>query len=147
MSPVCSALRWYLNHPLLGKWEAGFHGCFVTLIVVVFSVGLLIRILIEKCHLRHIAHWRRHRKLTTQLLLISLVFIIFNLPLNLGAFINLCNLPFEIGALVMPYFFFLSYWVMFSYAFRLSKRITEFEEKYETILWYFTSTSSNCWHK
>lgn len=112
-SPVCTATPCFLNHPISGTWEAGVHGCFFTFVIAIFSATFLIRVLLERHRRFHAINWRRHRKMTIQLLSISSIFLVFNLPLNIAAIIQLCGLPFELGAILMPYFFFLTYWVMF----------------------------------
>ncbi|CAF3209233.1 unnamed protein product [Rotaria sp. Silwood2] len=127
--PVYSASRCFFSHPILKPWEAGVHGCFTTLVVAVFSIGLLIRVLMERRRRHREIQWRKHRKLTIQLLSISSIFFIFNLPLNLGAFIQLCGLPFSIGATLMPYFFFSTYWLIFLMPFVCLTSLPHFKGK------------------
>lgn len=111
--PACGATPFFILHPIGGVWDAAVHGCLMVIIIVVFSIGLLVRVLLGKCRHRQALQWRQHRKMTLQLLSISSIFIIFGLPSTTIIFFQLCGIPFEAGFAALPYFFFGSYWVIF----------------------------------
>lgn len=111
--PVCGATPCFILQPISGVWDAAVHGCLMVIIIVVFSIGLLFRVLLGKCRHRHAVQWRQHRKMTVQLLSISSIFIIFGLPSATIIFIQICGIQFDEGYILLPYFFFTSYWLVF----------------------------------
>ncbi|CAF1249071.1 unnamed protein product [Adineta ricciae] len=127
--PVCGAIPCYINDPIFGVWELIFHGCICTIITTVFSIGLVIRVIIEKLS-RHLPiEWRKHRKMTIQMLSISSIFIFFNLPITTMAIAHLAGLPYDVGAEIQLYFFFLSYWLIFLLPFVSLNSLTNLKQK------------------
>ncbi|CAF3284267.1 unnamed protein product [Rotaria socialis] len=110
---TCGATPCYILQPIPGIWDAAVNGCLMAAIIVVFSIGLVIRVLMGKCRHHQAMHWRQHRKMTLQLVSISSIFIIFGLPSAIVTFIQLCGIPFDEGNILLPYFFFTSYWLIF----------------------------------
>ncbi|CAF1297490.1 unnamed protein product [Adineta ricciae] len=63
-----------------GKWNTVCHLILPTFIITIFSSALLFRILWQKTRLNRSIQWRQNRKMTIQLVLISLLYLFFNLP-------------------------------------------------------------------
>jgi hypothetical protein len=68
------------RHPILSKWDTVCHQIIPTLIIVIFSISLLIRVLRQKLRLNRSIEWRQQRKITIQLLSISALYFLFNFP-------------------------------------------------------------------
>lgn len=111
--PACGATPCFILHPIGGVWDAAFHGCLMIMTIVVFSIGLIVRVLMGKCRHHQALQWRQHRKMTLQLLSSSSIYIICGLPSASIIFFQLCGVSVEAAFLVLPYFFFGSYWVVF----------------------------------
>ena len=77
----------------LNLWESIVHQIIPNTIIVVFNVALLVRTLWRKYRLHQAIQWRKHRKMTIQLLSISLLYLIFSGPNTLLVFLKLCNIP------------------------------------------------------
>lgn len=50
---VYSSTICHLGHPIWGLWEVGFHGFLITMIITLFSIGLIVRVLMVKRTLQH----------------------------------------------------------------------------------------------
>ncbi|CAF3282514.1 unnamed protein product [Rotaria socialis] len=110
--PVCSATPCYLLDPALGIWEMGVHGCLCTLIIAFFNITLLIRVVLHQKRSRRIFHWKKYRKMISQLLLISMLYLLFNLPIMIIWVARNCGLLADVGVEEQFVAFFLTYWVM-----------------------------------
>ena len=66
--------------PVLGKYDTICHHIIPTCIIAIFSIGLLIRVLWQKSRMNRSIQWRQQRKMTIQLLSISILYLLFNLP-------------------------------------------------------------------
>ncbi|CAF4562425.1 unnamed protein product [Rotaria sp. Silwood1] len=93
-------------------WDLIVHQFLPTVIIVFFSVALLIRTILQKNHLRQGVQWRKHKKMIIQLLSISAVYIIFNVPWVLVIFAHQYGLPDNIAKVALIYTGFLYYFVI-----------------------------------
>ena len=110
--PVCSATPCHLLDPILGRWEMGVHGCLSTLIIACSSIGLLIRVIIQKYRQNQVFQWRKYRKMIIQLFSVSLLYLIFNLPAMLIWLRLTWTTPTYAVVQAQLITFFLTYWVM-----------------------------------
>lgn len=92
-SPICM-----YDIGLLDLWDVIIHDIIPTIIIIIFSLGLLVRIVHKKRSLHRPIHWRKHRKMTIQLLSISLLYLIIYMPKMLIEFAHICGAPEELGA-------------------------------------------------
>jgi hypothetical protein len=111
--PVCAASPCHLLHPILGLWEMGVHGCLSTILVAFFSIALLVRVIVHKHRRNRRFRWKIYRKMIIQLLSISALYLLLNLPIMIMSVARLCGLPSNIGVQAQQITFFLTYWVMF----------------------------------
>ena len=80
------------------------------MIVIIFSLSRLLRILHQKHRMRQHISWRKHRKMTIQLLSIALPYLITRIPPTILGFIRGFEVSEEFGAELTPYAaFFISY--------------------------------------
>ncbi|CAF2506696.1 unnamed protein product [Rotaria sp. Silwood2] len=111
--PVCSATPCHLLDPILGIWEMGIHGCLCTMIIACFSIALLIRVIVHKRRGRRMFQWKKYRKMISQLLLISSLYLIINLPgaiMWVGRFCGLVPTAAYVEAQLVG--FFITYWAI-----------------------------------
>ncbi|CAF1134829.1 unnamed protein product [Adineta steineri] len=90
-------------------WQTVAHQILPVLIIIVFSTALLLRVIWQKFRIHQSIQWRKYRKMTIQLLSVSLLYLIFYLPLSVAHTILLWNLMDDI------YFEFQDYAIYFSY--------------------------------
>ncbi|CAF1475924.1 unnamed protein product [Adineta ricciae] len=111
--PACNASPCYQNDSLMGMWDFIGNNIVPGLLITFVSIALLIRVVRQKQRLKQQIHWRKHRKMTVQLLLMAILSMIFILPLNLLSLAHLCGLPEEIGADEEQYLFYTAYLFIF----------------------------------
>jgi len=61
-------------------WDTVVHQSIPGLIIIIFSIGLLVRVIRQKIRMRQPVQWRKHRKMTVQLLAITSIYLIFYFP-------------------------------------------------------------------
>ena len=78
---MCGILTvWIANYPGLQLWEVIFNEVLPVPIITISSIGLLVRVLVQKRQMNRRIEWRKQRKMTVQLLSISALFCMVNLP-------------------------------------------------------------------
>ena len=97
-----------IDKTIIAKYDLICHQMIPTFTIVIFSIGLLVRVLYQKTRLNRSLQWRKQRKMAIQLLSISILYLSFNFP---WTFIDLC---YEIGLSVGDVFKFRSYAYFFS---------------------------------
>lgn len=112
ISSFCS----YNNNSNLPKYNLIVHQLIPTVIILVFSISLLIRILIEKHRLYRSINWRKQRKLTIELLSISLVYFLFNIPWSTIYLAHYFGLPRTIGSEFRLYATFFGNYLLLSFS-------------------------------
>jgi hypothetical protein len=115
---VCAFPYLYTIYALT-MWEVIVHEIVPILIIVVFSIALLVRVLWQRHRIRQPIQWRKYRKMSFQLLSISLIYSIFSLPYMLMNMMILSGIQNEIFTAIFDYTQFLTYFVFFSLSFCL----------------------------
>jgi len=98
-------------------WDFIMNNIIPSLLVVFMSIALLIRVLRQKCRLNQHLQWSKQRKMTIQLVSLSALNVVFNIPLNIVSFAHLCGLPADYGVEAEQYFYFLCYFLIFFFPF------------------------------
>lgn len=118
VSIECGLNPCYLNMKFLAVWDSIVHSALPTGIIAVFSLALLYRVIAHKVHLQQPVQWRKHRRLSIQLLSLSGVYLFLNLPLTIIMLIQLFQKPGpQFGFGTQLYMFFLTYGVTLSLPF------------------------------
>jgi hypothetical protein len=73
----CACISWNLS---LSFWDSIINFLLPACFIVLFSIALLARVLYRRYRLRKRIEWRNYRKMTVQLLLISMIYFIFLIP-------------------------------------------------------------------
>ena len=77
----CGLEPCYENLLFLGLWDKIVHNFLPTLIIACVNVALIYRIIAQKQRLRQPIQWRKHRRMSMQLLPISAIYLFLNLPI------------------------------------------------------------------
>ncbi|CAF4529402.1 unnamed protein product [Rotaria socialis] len=120
-------------------WEFIFNTTTPILVEGIASILFILRIIWQKQRLRHSVEWRKQRRLTIQLLLMSGLNMSFNLPIYLIPLAHLCGLPPEYGVQPELYFFFLGYFVIFLFPFICLRQYPELRKSLKRKILCMTS--------
>jgi hypothetical protein len=116
------------------SWDLSCHQTIPTVIIVIFSIALLIRILYQKAHLRRKIQWRKQRKMTIQLLSITVLYQLFNFP---WAFVQLCskiNVPVDGDGKGYSVAYFLPYYLVGFFPFVCCGTLPDLRKKLKKLL-------------
>jgi phosphatidylglycerophosphate synthase len=61
-------------------WETIVHQMLPAVLIIVFSIALFVRVLLQKHRIHQPVQWRKHRKMAIQILSISLLYLEFYFP-------------------------------------------------------------------
>jgi hypothetical protein len=106
---VCGGPYYYNGIPAWLIWyESLFHYAIPIFFIVVFSNTLCLRVILQKRRLCVIRGWRQFRKMTIQLLFVSIIYI-FDLPYIIVTIVRWSGYP-DFGINVQgPYFYYANY--------------------------------------
>lgn len=114
----CGSNPCYLNVTFLSTWDLIVNSIIPTLIIAIFNLALLYRIIAQKQRLRQPIDWRKHRRMSMQLLSLSGVYLFLNLPMIVIMFIQLIqSTDPQTGFGTQLYIFILTYSVTLSLPF------------------------------
>ena len=140
---VCGYPLCYYELRLVTVWDVIVNHSVPILLIIVGSVGLLLRIVNQKSRIRQPIRWRNYRKLTIQLLSISFVYLILHTPHTLMEFMYLCGIPEEVGEDFMNYAEFFSYYSNILLPFICAGSIPELKTKVKHLFsWCRRSTQT-----
>jgi len=111
--PICGASPCYQADSFIGKWEFIVNNIVPSLLVAFMSIALLIRVVKQKRRLNRPNQWRKQRKMTIQLVSLSVLTVVFNIPLNIVSLARLCGLPEDFAVDAQQYFYFSCYFLVF----------------------------------
>ncbi|CAF1606809.1 unnamed protein product [Adineta ricciae] len=115
--PVCNASPCYQSYGIFTMWELIVNGSIPIFLEGIASVGLIIRVQVQRRRLYQSAQWGKQRRMIIQLFLVSGLNMSFNLPIYFIPILRLCGLPPDCGVQAELYFFFLGYFVIFLFQF------------------------------
>ena len=116
-SIVCNESPCYENDPVMRMWDLLANNIIPALLEPILSFCFLFRVIWHKKRSNLPIQWRKQRKMMIQLLCLSSLNLAFNVPLNIIQIGHLCGLPQSVGAEATQYFFFLTYFVIFTFPF------------------------------
>ena len=102
----------YYDDLILGTYDLVGNGIFPTLLIAASSLALLLRFINQNRRTQRRIQWHKYRKMTIQLLSISLLQIVLNLPELILLTAHLCGLAEEIGAEAEIYTYFFAYFIV-----------------------------------
>ncbi|CAF4764255.1 unnamed protein product [Rotaria sp. Silwood2] len=108
--PVCGWMPCYASQIPIVMYDISTHGILPNIVIAICSIALLIRVVWHK-HIRYRQQvkWKKYRKLTIQMLSLSIVFLIFNLPYLIYVILEYGNiLPTNIDPEIYNYLIILT---------------------------------------
>ena len=99
----------YYDVTILTMYDTIAHVLIPTFVVLFFSLGLFIRVILRKRRVVARTQWRKHRKMIIQLLSVSSLLLVFNLPVAILIVARLSGLPADTGVVFGQYAYFFTY--------------------------------------
>lgn len=132
----CNFSPCYYNNKFLSLYDLIIHSILPCLLIVLFSLILFIRIIWKRnIRLNRIIQWKKYHQMIKQLLSISLLFILFNLPLMIYYFLYILQyLSDDINPQIELYLTYLTYFsvlllpfvILFSLSINFWKKLLDF---------------------
>ena len=114
----CGSNPCYLSILFLSIWDMVVNSVIPTLTITIFNIALFYRIIAQKKRLRQPIQWRKHRRMSMQLLSLSAVYLFLNLPMIVIILVQLIQRKDpQVGFGTQLYIFFLTYSVTLSLPF------------------------------
>jgi len=113
---VCVTICLFKSFPF-HAFETLFNNILPSLTIVIFSVALFVRIVRQKHRIQQHIHWRKYRKMTIQLLSISVLYLLITTPWAIITFLRICRLSPDIGVIFESYAVFISYYIVLLFPF------------------------------
>ncbi|CAF2701787.1 unnamed protein product [Rotaria sp. Silwood2] len=92
-NPIC-----FYDIPSVAMWDVIVNDIIPTIVIIFCSIALLFRVFYQKYRIHQQIRWRHHRKITIQVLSISVLYLFIYIPNVLLEFIHLCGISEEVGA-------------------------------------------------
>ena len=107
----CSFSPCFYRIVLLSLYDTMMHWVLPNIVIFFLNISLIIRVVWHRSiRLRQPIQWRKHRKMVIQLLSISIVFVIFNLPVvTYYSLMLLRVLPENVNPQIYAYFYLICY--------------------------------------
>lgn len=115
-------------------WQTVAHQIVPNLIIVLFSMALLGRVLWQKHRMNQPVQWKKHRKMTVQLLSISFLYLIFSFPFILVTLMYLSDLVYSAYGTLIPYAEFFSYFIILFFPFVCALSLPNLSNKVKRVL-------------
>lgn len=96
----------------LAMLDGFIHGDTPTILITIFNILLVIRIIRQKQRINQQIQWRKHRRVTIQLIACSTPFIFLNLPLVCIYIAQFFGVPYGATGLFELIFYFLAYFII-----------------------------------
>ena len=130
---LCTSLCLY-NFSAFQTMDAVVNNILPNFLIIILSVALLVRTWRQKRRMRQTFQWRKHRKMTIQLLSISLLYLFATSPYAMMVLLRLCGLPADQGVEFQEYTIFVSYYAELLFPFDVMFSVPEFLTKVKDIL-------------
>lgn len=105
------------SHYKLYMWQTITHQIIPNLIIVCFSIALLIRFVHFKNRIHQPIRWKKYRKMTIQLLSISLLYLLFSFPFILVTLMYLSGWINQMFTTILLYADIFSYFIILCFPF------------------------------
>lgn len=111
-----------------------FNNIFPSSTIVLSSVTLLIRILRQKYRMHQQIQWKKHRKMTIQILSISTLYLLLTTPWAMTTLFKICGLESIVTEAYESYSGLFSYFIVLLFPFVSLLSLPELRVKFERIL-------------
>lgn len=110
---ICGRPLCFHNLAATGTGDAIAHNLIPALTIVIFSIGLLVRVLLQNKRMRQVIRWRKHRKMAIQLLSVSFLYLLLYVPRACIELVEFCCLEEYLNDYVDEYSRFFADYVIF----------------------------------
>ncbi|CAF1318907.1 unnamed protein product [Rotaria sordida] len=114
--------------------EMLFHYIIPCFTIIFLGIILILRVLWQKHRMHQPIRWRRHRKMTVQLLSISVLYLLVTAPWAIMIFLRICGLPYDVGEGFENLTFFISYYIVLFFPFVSVLSLPELRTKFKNVL-------------
>ncbi|CAF1362269.1 unnamed protein product [Adineta steineri] len=128
-SPMICFFPCLLSANFIIIWDGIIHQIVTVLTIAIFSIALLVRIVWQKYRIHRAVDWRKHRKMTIQLLSTSILFVICYLPFTTVYIVNLCGISRSNIQVLLNYSIFLTYLTVLLFPFVCALSLSELRTK------------------
>ena len=111
------------------QWDLMFNQVVPAFTIVVFSMALLIRVLWQKRRMLQSINWRKQRRMIYQLLSITLIYLIFNIPCSLYYLAYQTGLATVVHPEISFYLAFFAFYLAFLFPFACLGTLPNFRQK------------------
>lgn len=108
---ICGVHACYGTIPVFAAIEQMVFSAASSCLITVFNMALLIRVIRQKYRIHRCVRWPKQRKLALQMIALSLLYLIFSLPLTIVYIVRLYDLP-DWADEVEPALYFLGYYAV-----------------------------------
>lgn len=116
-SMYCGYSPCYANDKNLNTWDTIVNNVIPSVFEPFITLAFICRVLWQKYRSHQPIQWRKQRKMTIQLLTLSIPDFICNFTISILYITHICGLPLDFGANILPYLYFLAYFITFIFSF------------------------------
>ncbi|CAF2028439.1 unnamed protein product [Rotaria magnacalcarata] len=116
-SIYCGSSVCYTDNNILDRWDIFVNSLIPSLLEPFITLSFLFRVIWQKHRSRQPIQWRKRRKMTIQLMGLSIPNFALNFPLSVLYIAQLCGMPSYIGSHVEVYIYFFCYFITFIFSF------------------------------
>ncbi|CAF1357147.1 unnamed protein product [Adineta ricciae] len=109
---TCSFAFCTATHPILSIWDSWANNIVPVFTIVIFSIALMVRVWFSKYRIGQRFQWRNYRKMTFQLLSISVLYFFLCWPSSILYMAYTFGLPNDIGFDYFLNSFYFTYFIM-----------------------------------
>ena len=109
-APLCARYSCLSRYSWLALWDSICHFMLPAFIIGIFGIGLVVRVLYSRYRIRQRIDWRKYRKLTIQLLPISILYIVLKCPPMIMFAVYTAGVDLGVGGSYFSAGVFFSYW-------------------------------------
>lgn len=120
------------KYKILATGELLFHQIMPTLIIIICSLTLIVRVLQQKRRMNRPMVWRAHRKMTIQLVSISVLYLVLNAPWVSVLFASQYGLSANLARIYTFYGLYLRMYIIFLYPFVCFASSAELRGKFQS---------------
>ena len=126
-------LACYRQFYVIYIWETVVHQILPYVLILTCSVTLLVRVVWQRHRMNQPIEWRKYRKLTIQMLSISLLYLLFFFPLTLYETLSLFDVKFPFSTDLVIYGTFFSYLTILLFPFVCAMSLSELRKKIQRL--------------
>jgi hypothetical protein len=115
----------------LALWELVAHQAIPNLIIIIFSIAIIVRVLRQKRKLNQPITWQKHRKMTIQLVSISVLYFVFNTPWIITLFVLQFGIPENVTRIYIFSGIYFRTYIIFLYPFVCFGSSTEVRNEFK----------------